>query len=227
MTTVISPVLNQGIDYGVLIDLTLNGTTYYISNCYTPVSYDSNTYQALAGFLNIGEIQSNISNANDELQISLSAIPATYIPLVLGDPIKGGEINIYRAFFDYDTQLILASGVFKRYAGVISNFSVQEDLETQGTSPGVTHTITIIASSIMGVLENKVSGRRTNRKDYQIVYTELNNSATDPSMDRVETLFNSSFDFGRPYKGAAASTVAGAPPPAGGEQREYESPGQN
>jgi len=209
MTTVISPVLAQGIDYGVLIDLTLNGTTYYISNCYTPVTYDGNTYQALAGFLNIGEIQNNISNANDELQISLSAIPATYIPLVLGDQIKGGEINIYRAFFDYNTQLILPNpnGVFKRFSGIISNFAVQEDLDTQGDSPEVTHTITITASSIMGVLENKVSGRRTNRKDYQIVYSELNNSSTDPSMDRVETLFNSTFDFGRDYVPGAASKV--------------------
>jgi hypothetical protein len=209
MSTFISPVNAQGIDYGVLIDLTLNGTTYYISNCYTAVSYNGNTYQALAGFLNIGEIQSNISNANDELQISLSAIPATYIPLVLGEPIKGGEVNIYRAFFDYNTQLILPNGVFKRFAGIISNFAVQEDLDTQGDSPEVTHTITITASSVMGVLENKVSGRRTNKKDYQIVYAELNNSSTDPSMNRVETLFNSSFDFGKDYVAQAASTVGG------------------
>lgn len=207
MTTTISPVNNQGIDYGVLIELVLNGTSYYISNCYKDVVYLGNTYQALAGFLNIGVIQNNISNANDELQISLSAIPATYIPLVLGDPIKGGEIDIYRVFFDYNTQELIPSGVFKRFSGVISNFAVQEDLEALGTSPEVTHTITITASSIMGVLENKVSGRRTNRKDYQIVYSELNNSSTDPSMDRVETLFNSTFDFGRDYVAGAASKV--------------------
>ena len=282
MTTVISPVLSQSIDHGVLIDLTLtkilkttatsgtgsvvtitfatqpavpfaagdkitvknilpatyNGTftvvssttttvtyahtatgsqtqagnigvTYYISNCYTPVSYNGNTYQALAGFLQISEIQNNISNANDEIQVGLSAIPSIYIASVLDTQIKGGEINIYRAFFDYDTQLILASGVFKRFAGIISNYAVQEDVDFAGYSPEVTHTITIIASSIMGVLENKVSGRRTNKEDYQIEYDELGNSGTDPSMNRVDALFNSSFDFGKPYKGGAASTVNG------------------
>jgi uncharacterized membrane protein YgcG len=285
MTTVITPVLSQSIDHGVLIDLTLtkilkttatsgtgsvvtitfatqpavpfavgdkitvknilpatyNGTfdvvssttttvtyahtatgsqtqagnigiTYFISNCYTPVSYDGNTYQALAGFLQISEIQNNISNANDEIQVGLSAIPSIYIASVLDTQIKGGEINIYRAFFDYDTQLILASGVFKRFAGIISNYAVQEDVDFAGYSPEVTHTITIIASSIMGVLENKVSGRRTNKEDYQIVYDELGNSASDPSMDRVDALFNSSFDFGKPYKGGAASTVNGGNP---------------
>ena len=59
----------------------------------------------------------------------------------------------------------------------------------------------------MGVLENRVSGRRTNQEDYQIVWAELGNSASDPSMNRVEALFNSSFDFGKPYKGNAASSV--------------------
>lgn len=225
MTTVIGPVNSQTIDHGVLIELTLDNTTYYISNCYRDVVYDGNTYQALAGFLNISEIQSNISNANDEIQVSLSAIPATYISLVLSDQVKGGEIHIYRAFFDYTTQLVLASGVFERFSGVISNFSVQEDLDTQGDSPEVTHTITLIASSIMGVLENKVSGRRTNKKDYQIVYAELGNSATDPSMNRVETLFNSSFDFGKPYVAQAASTTTGTPSaPADGGSVYVEQP---
>jgi hypothetical protein len=185
------------------------GVTYYVSNCYTPVSYNGNTYQALAGFLQVSEIQNNISNANDEIQVGLSAIPSIYIASVLDTQIKGGEINIYRAFFDYDTQLILASGVFKRFAGIISNYAVQEDVDFAGYSPEVTHTITIIASSIMGVLENKVSGRRTNKEDYQIVYDELGNSSSDPSMNRVDTLFNSSFDFGKKYTGGAASTVNG------------------
>jgi len=187
--------------------------TYYISNCYKAVlnTNNSKTYQALAGFLTVSEIQNNISNANDEVQVSLSAIPPTYIAAVLGTQIKGGEINIYRAFFDYSTQEVITNQIYKRFAGIVSNFSVQEDIETFAQDVGVTHTITIIASSIMGVLENKVSGRRTNRQDYQIFYTEINNVnyLIDPSMDRVDALFNQSFDFGKPYTGKAASTVDG------------------
>lgn len=187
------------------------GITYYISNCYKEVVHNSKTYQALAGFLSVSEIQNNISNANDEVQVSLSAIPPEYIAATLDTQIKGGEINIYRAFFDYRTQQVLTNGVYKRFTGVVSNFSVQEDLNAAGASPDVSHTITIIASSIMGVLENKVSGRRTNQEDYQRFWAELNNVnyATDPSMNRVEALFNSSFDFGKPYKASAASSVGG------------------
>lgn len=213
MTTTISQVDNTSIEYGVLIDLTLDGTTYYISNCYKSIDYNNgtgtHTYLALAGFLSVSEIQNNISNANDEVQVSLSAIPPDYIAATLGTQIKGGEINIYRAFFDYNTQQVITGAIYKRFTGVISNFSVQEDLNAAGASPDVSHTITIIASSIMGVLENKVSGRRTNREDFQIVWPELGNSSTDPSMNRVETLFNSSFDFGKKYTGSAASSVNG------------------
>lgn len=217
MTTTITAVDNErSIEHGVLIDLTLDGTTYYISNCYKSIVYGGNTYEALAGFLQVSEIQSNISNANDEIQVSLSAIPPTYIAATLGQPIKGGEINIYRAFFDYTTQEVITGEIYKRFTGIISNFSVQEDLDVVNAEPSVNHTITIIASSIMGVLENKFSGRRTNKQDYQIVWSELGNSSTDPSMNRVEVLFNSSFDFGKKYVAQAASSVRGSPGAGGG-----------
>jgi len=210
MTTIITAVdTARSIEHGVLIDLTLDGTTYFISNCYKSITYNGNTYEALAGFLQISEIQNNISNANDEIQVSLSAIPPEYIAATLGQPIKGGEINIYRAFFDYTTQEVITGEIYRRFTGIISNFSVQEDIDVVNAEPSVNHTITIIASSIMGVLENKISGRRTNRQDYQVVWPELGNSATDPSMDRVEVLFNSSFDFGKLYVAQAASDVNG------------------
>jgi hypothetical protein len=215
MTTTITQVDERNIEHGVLIDLTLDGTIYYISNCYKSISYGGNDYEALAGFLSISEIQSNISNANDEIQISLSAIPPEYIAATLGEPIKGGEINIYRAFFDYTTQEVITGAIYKRFTGIISNFSVQEDVDVVNLEPSVNHTITIIASSVMGVLENKISGRRTNKQDYQIVWPELGNSATDPSMNRVEVLFNSSFDFGRDYKAQAASSTNGGSRPIG------------
>ena len=227
MTTIAAVDTERSIEHGVLIDLTLDGTTYYISNCYKSIVYDNgtgnHTYEALAGFLTVSEIQSNISNANDEIQVGLSAIPPTYIAAVLGEPIKGGEINIYRAFFDYKTQEVISGQIYKRFAGIISNYSVQEDIETLRQDVDATHTITIIASSIMGVLENKFAGRRTNKQDYQLVWAELGNSATDPSMDRVEALFNSSFDFGKKYVAPAASTVTGGGMNGGGD-RYYGDP---
>lgn len=220
MTTDIEAVDSRSVEHGILIDLTLNDTTYYISNCWKTIpnpqfpSDPLKAYQALAGFLTVSEIQNNITNANDEIQVSLSAIPPNYIAATLDTQIKGGEINIYRAFFDYTTQQVLndSSGnpqIYKRFTGIINNYAVQEDIDVTNTEPTVNHTITITASSIMGVLENMISGRRTNQEDFQMVWPELNNSSTDPSMNRVDALFNSSFDFGKKYIGTAASSVNG------------------
>jgi len=186
-------------------------TIFYVSNCWKNIVYNTKTYVALAGFLSVSEIQSNISNANDEVQIGLSAIPPTFITAVLGTPIKGGVVNIYRAFFDYNTQAVITGEIYRRFTGVVSNFAIQEDVTAVGASPEVSHTISIMASSIMGVLENKISGRRTNQQDYQTFWAELNNTtyATDPSMDRIEVLYNSSFDFGKKYVPQAVSNVNG------------------
>jgi hypothetical protein len=202
MSTAITEVSSENdITHGVLIDLTLNGTTYYISNCSTELVYNGNTYQALAGFLTVSEIQNNITNNNEELQIGLSAIPSVYISAILGQPIKGGQIVLYRVFFNNTTNIL--TNVYRRFSGIINNFAVQEDIDAANATPTSTHTITVIASNIMGILENKFSGRRTNKQDYQINYSpELfftSGITTDPSMDRVEALFNASFDFGRPY----------------------------
>lgn len=227
MTTIISAVdTERSIEHGVLIELTLDATTYYISNCWKDIVYNNgtgdHTYLALAGFLTVSEIQNNISNANDEIQLSLSAIPANYIAATVGTQIKGGKINIYRAFFDYTTQEVITGEIYRRFAGVISNFAVQEDINTQGNIPEVNHTITVTASSIMGVLENMVSGRRTNKDDFKIVWPEIANSSTDPSMNRVETLFNQSFDFGKPYTGGAASSVNGGGSSGGGASNQED-----
>lgn len=221
------------IQHGILLDLTLNNTTYYLSTCAGNLIYNGNTYTGLAGFLSISEMQSNIQNSNDEMQISLSAFPADYLDLVVDTPIKGGTVNVYRAFFDVSTDELLTTPttqVKKRFSGIISNYAVQEDINVSGTDGSVNHTITIICSSLMGWLENKISGRRTNKKDYQALFANptentfinVNTITTDPSMNRIETLYNANFDFGKKYQGGTASTPAGASGGgSGGSDQEY------
>lgn len=215
------------IQHGILLDLTLNNTTYYLSTCAGNLVYNGNTYTGLAGYLSISEIQSNIANSNDELSISLSAFPADYLDLVVDTPIKGGSVSVYRAFFDNTTNDLITAPttqVKKRFSGIISNYAVQEDIDISGQGGSVNHTITIICSSLMGWLENKISGRRTNQQDYQSLfanptentYINVNTIQTDPSMNRVQALYNANFDFGRPYKGTTASTPSGASGTGGG-----------
>jgi len=231
MTQTIAAVASNKIEHGMLLEITLqtdadNYTTYYISNCYKDIVYNNgtgdHTYTALAGFINVGELQQDISASNNEISVSLSAIPPEYITAVLGAQIKGGNIKIFRVFFDSATQEVaVISGVkqiFQRFNGFITNYSANEDVSVNAQGGDITHTITIQASSINGILENRVAGRRTNRKSYQYRYDDRVVSyvvgtgitlgiqvigadiTSDPSMNRIETLHDATFDFGKPVK---------------------------
>lgn len=210
MAQTIAAVSNPGIEHGVLIDLSLPdpttgaATLYRISNCYTNVVYNGNTYTALGGFLQVTDIQGDLQQTNNDITLGLSAIPADYIEAIMKREIKGGTIRIYRVFFDTATQTVQTIGgvqqVFLRFDGIINNFAIQEDVASYQTAD-VTHTITVSASSILSVLENRRSGRRTNENSYQVYFAEQNitNSITnDPSMSRVVALRAASFDFGKP-----------------------------
>ena len=202
MAQTITAVQSAGIEHGVLIDLTLpdpitnDAVLYRISNCYTNVTHNGNTYTALGGFLNVSDIQGDLQKTANDITLSLSAIPAEYIEAIMKQEIKGGTLRIYRAFFDSATQTVIPNQVFLRFDGYITNYAIQEDVNPEA----VTHTITVTASSILGILEQRVSGRRTNESSYQRYFAEQNithNIETDPSMSRVVTLKAASFDFGK------------------------------
>lgn len=219
MTQAIASVASPHIEHGILIDLALPDPAdpsgaldiYRISNCYkTVVTSAGETYQALGGFLQVTDIQNDLENTSAEISVSLSAIPATYIELILGYPIKGGSIKIRRVFFDTATQEVkTVAGVeqiFTRFNGIITNFAVQEDVQgLTGATTEITHSITVIASSLVSILENRIAGRRTNARQYQIAYPELavnagydaNRILSDKSFSRIEALKNASFDFGK------------------------------
>lgn len=211
MAQTITAVQNPHIEHGILLDLTLpdpdTGTAalYRISNCYTNVVYNSNTYTALGGFLQTSDVQGDLQSTNNDITIALSAIPADYIEAVMKQEIKGGSVKIYRVFFDTVTQTVLPDQVFLRFDGIINNFAVQEDVNATSTFlPEVTYTISVTCSSILSILENRVSGRRTNRYSYQKYWSEQNITSaitTDPTMNRVVTLKAASFDFGKKING--------------------------
>jgi len=180
---------------------------WYISNCYTPITYGGKEYKALGGFLEIGGIQQDLMTTNNEITISLSAIPPEYIENILGQQIKGGPIKLYRVFFDPDTkQIKTINGVrqiFQRFVGIITNWGVAEQINDSDNAVEITYTITINCSSSVGVLENRVSGRRTNNSSYQTYWSEkyfTSGIVDDLSMARIEQLKSASFDFGKPPK---------------------------
>ena len=199
MSTSIPQVANTSISHAIFIDLTLNAnftpTTYYISSAYKPITINGNTYTELGAFLQLGSITDDLKVTNGDLQISLSGIPSNvnYMDIVLSNPIKGGNVVVRRGFFDVNTMQPIANAMYERYRGVITNYAVDET--TNFLTGELVNAITVSCASINTVLQNKVTGQRTNSTDRKRYYPG------DISFDRVADLTNTSFDFGKKYVG--------------------------
>jgi hypothetical protein len=162
------------------------------SDFYKAQTFSGTNYQALGQLVSVTETTSNLRAAPEELTITISGIPAGRVGEILNNKIKGSRVEVLRAFYTTTTGELLnivgnPAGKFK---GVISNYSINDDL----TEGGDTGTISIIltATSVVEQLNNKTTGRRTNPLSHREFYTN------DASMDRVPALAKSNFNFGAP-----------------------------
>lgn len=205
MTTSIPAVQETSIRHGVLINITVNGTTYYISNLYAPITYNGNTYTQLGHFLNMSELQDDLKATNNNITISMSGIPPddgspNYMNIVLNSNIKGSRVQIFRAFFNYTNDALIPGAVYQRFNGYVSNYALNENWDQDGKL--VSNTISIQCSSVHAILERKYSGRRTNNQDQTFFFPG------DTGFFLVKDLADSQFDFGKP---PAAAPAAPAP----------------
>ena len=209
MATTITPVQQDHISSCLLIDLTLDSTTYYISSAYKPITYNTNTYTELGSFLQVSDFQEDIRTTNGDISLTLGGIPSeqNYLSLILTTPVKGGNISVYRGFYNTTTHELDTSQVYKRFQGVITNCAIQEDFQPGQT---LTNSVTVTCASINSLLENRISGQRTNPQDRARLF------ANDRVFDRVPELFNISFDFGKEYKAGGGGYGGGGGRGGGG-----------
>jgi hypothetical protein len=192
------------IRHGMLIDLTINETTYYISNLYSTVTYNGHQYQTMGSFLNITEMQNDLRATNNQLTITLSGIPVSdgtpnFLNIALNSKIKGSRVQIYRAFFNSNT--LTTIGVYQRYNGYVSNYSLGENWDQDNRL--VSNTISLQCSNINAIIEKQFSGRRTNDGDEKRWYP------TDTGFYRVKLLADTQFDFGKKYSGSSTTSGGG------------------
>ena len=197
MSTVINAVTDTiSINHCVAITIDLGpGNVFYISDAYKPITVNGNVHTELGALLNISSSKEDLRAATSDIQISLSGIPGDqdYITPMLNRPIKGGIVTISRVFFDPETQEELVNQVYQRFSGVITNYAISEDSD-YGEGK-LTRQAQISCSSTLSVLENKITGQRTNSADREKFFP------SDVSFDRVKELQNTEFDFGREYTG--------------------------
>jgi hypothetical protein len=203
MSTTIAALTSPSINYGEFVKLTTSSATYTFCNAASPITVSGTTYSNLGSLLNIGEIKRETKATSGDLTISLTGVDGANVAVILGSDIKGSLIEVWRGFFDSNNQIITSPTLqfFKRYQGYVGNFSVTEDWNEQMRSRVATCSIS--CSSFRTILQNRISGLKTNPTVWKNFY------ANDTSMDRVPVIASTYFDFGAPpMQGSQSATNA-------------------
>ena len=194
--TTINAVTGSQINHAEFVKLTVGNaaTVYTFCNAAAPITVGGITFSNLGALLSVGDVQRDIKATSDDMTIALTGIDPTNVGIILGSDIKGSLVEVWRGFFDSNNQIITTptTQFFKRYQGIINSVSITEDFNSEARQRIATCSIS--CSSMRRVLENRLSGVKTNQNNWQFIY------AGDTSMNRVSEISNTFFDFGAPPK---------------------------
>ena len=195
--TTINAVTGSQINHAEFVKLTVGvaGTVYTFCNAASPITVGGITFSNLGALLNVGDVQRDIKATSDDMTIALTGILPANIALILSGDIKGSLVEVWRGFFDSNNQIITTptTQFFKRYQGIINNVAITEDFNNEMRTRVATCSIS--CSSMRRILENRLSGVRTNKSNWQFIY-----GTSETSMNRVSEISNTYFDFGSPPK---------------------------
>jgi hypothetical protein len=174
---------------------------YTYCNAGGPVTVDGTTFSNLGSLLTVGDVQRDIKATSDDMTIALTGLNPYNIGIILSSTIKGSIVEVWRGFLDSNNQIITTptTQFFKRYQGIINNVSITEDYNVQMRTRVATCSIS--CSSMRRILENRISGIKTNQKSWQEFYP------SDTSMNRVAEIQSTYFDFGAPPKTQTQASV--------------------
>jgi len=194
--TTINAVNGSQINHAEFVKLTVGtaGTVYTFCNAAAPITVSGITFSNLGALLSVGDVQRDIKATSDDMTIQLTGINPTNVSLILSSDIKGSLVEVWRGFFNSNNQIITTptTQFFKRYQGIINSVSITEDFNTDARTRIATCSIS--CSSMRRILENRLSGVKTNQNNWQFIYPN------DTSMNRVSEISNTFFDFGSPPK---------------------------
>ena len=196
MSNVIPPVENtNNIRYADFVRVTTPSATYRFAttaSALTIPAVDAEPFNALGQLIQIGEVQRDIKSTANETTFTLVGIDTAMLGWVLGQEIKGSQIEAWKGFFDTNGALLTtggSGGLYQYFNGYINSFSITETwMEEAREFLGV---ITVSASSIQLILKNRVAGRYTNDSSWQFF------NSGDTSMDRVAFVSTINYYFGK------------------------------
>lgn len=192
----IAPVQNtNNIRYADFVRVTTPDATYRFAStasALTVPAVDSEPFDALGVLIKVGDTQRDIKSTANESTFTLVGIDTAALGWVLGNQIKGSQIEAWKGFFDTDGALITtggSGGLYQFFNGYINSFAIDETwMEEVRSFVGV---ITVAASSIQLILKNRTAGRYTNDNNWQFF------TPGDTSMNRVPFITNINYNFGK------------------------------
>lgn len=181
----------KSIESNLFIKVTLPSSSLLFTDRLASTTINGDTYVGLGKLVSITGSSSELRSSTGELTIGISGIPNSMITDITNSNIKGSNISITRGLFNATTGAFLSAvtgNPINRFVGYVNNISLQEDYNVDTRTS--TNTLLLICSSNVNVLDNKISGRKTNSVSHKKFY------AGDLSMDRVTALENTYFNFG-------------------------------
>jgi hypothetical protein len=193
---VIPPVDNtNNIRYADFVRVTTPTTIYRFASTPSAITVpevDAQPFDALGILMKVGDTQRDIKSTANETSFTLVGIDTAALGWVLGQEIKGSQIEAWKGFFNTDGELLTtggSGGLYQFFNGYINSFAINETwMEEVRQFVGV---ISVNASSIQLILKNRTAGRFTNDNNWQFF------NSGDTSMDRVAFITNINYNFGK------------------------------
>ena len=153
---------------------------------------DGTAFSAVGTLMKVGNVQRDIKSTSNETTVTLIGIDTAMLGFVLGQSVKGSAIEMWHGFYDTSGALITSGGsggLYQFFSGYITSFQISEQwMEDTRMYVG---TITVAASSVQLILQNRIAGRYTNDNAWQYF------NPGDTSMNRVPFIQNINYYFGK------------------------------
>lgn len=113
-----------------LVELNLS-STIRLTDWYSNVTYDSNSYEAGGSFLTVDSVTETGQLQVDELNIICSNITNQVRSLIQDGSFTDKTVEIYLAYFDSDETII---GAINYFTGVIRSVGISESIDNSSLS---------------------------------------------------------------------------------------------
>ena len=153
---------------------------------------DALPFNALGTLVQIGDVARDIKSTANETSITIVGIDTALLGWILGLNAKGSLLEMWHGFFDTNGALITTGGtggLYKFFTGYINSYGISEQwMEEIRQYVGI---ISISASSVQIILQNRTAGRYTNDNSWKFF------APTDTSMLRVPFIQTINYPFGK------------------------------